>query len=142
MDDKQSLSHTKWECKYHVVWIPKYRKKKLFEGLRKDIGAVFRSLAEQKECKVLEGHLRLDHVHMLLSIPPKLPVSSVVGFIKGKSAIYIARNFAGRRRNFVGESFWARGFYVSTVGLDEDLIRTYIKHQEKEDQRIDQLQLL
>ena len=107
MDDKQSLNHTKWGCKYHVVWIPKYRKKKLFEGLRKDIGAVFRSLAEQKECKVLEGHLRLDHVHMLLSIPPKLSVSSVVGFIKGKSAIYIARNFAGRRRNFVGESFWA-----------------------------------
>ena len=142
MDEKESLSHTKWECKYHVVWIPKYRKKKLFTGLRKDLGPVFRSLAEQKECQVLEGHLRPGHVHMLLSIPPKLPVSSVVGFIKGKSAIYIARNFVGRRRNFVGESFWARGFYVSTVGLDEDVVRSYIKHQEKEDQRLEQLQLL
>ena len=142
MDEKESLSHTKWECKFHVVWIPKYRKKKLFTGLRKDLGPVFRSLAEQKECQVLEGHLRPDHVHMLLSIPPKLPVSSVVGFIKGKSAIYIARNFVGRRRNFVGESFWARGFYVSTVGLDEDVVRSYIKHQEKEDQRLEQLQLL
>ena len=93
MEERESLSHTKWECKYHVVWIPKYRKKKLFAGLRKDIGPIFRALAEQKECKVLEGHLRPDHVHMLLSIPPKLSVSSVVGFIKGKSAIYIARNF-------------------------------------------------
>ena len=142
MDEKQSLSHTKWECKYHIVWIPKYRKKKIFNGLRKELGSVFRVLAEQKECQVVEGHLRPDHVHMLLSIPPKLPVSSVVGFIKGKSAIYIARNFMGKRRNFVGESFWARGFYVTTVGLDEEVVRNYIKHQEKEDQRVDQLQLL
>ena len=142
MDDKQDLSYTKWECKYHVVWIPKYRKKSIFGKLRKELGSVFRDLAEQKECKIVEGHLRPDHVHMLLSIPPKLAVSSVVGFIKGKSAIYIARNFFGRRRNFVGESFWARGFYVTTVGLDEDAVRSYIKHQEKEDQRIEQLQLL
>ena len=142
MDETESLSHTKWECRYHVVWIPKYRKKKIFMGLRKNLGAVFHDLAEQKACKVLEGHLRPDHVHMLLSIPPKLSVSSVVGFIKGKSAIYIARNFSGRRRNFVGESFWARGFYVSTVGLDEDVVRNYIKNQEAEDQRIDQLTLL
>ena len=142
MDEKENLSHTKWECKYHVIWIPKYRKKNFFVGLRKDLGAVFHALAEQKECKVLEGHLQPDHVHMLLSIPPKLSVSSVVGFIKGKSAIYIARNFSGRRRNFVGESFWARGFYVSTVGLDEEIIRNYIKNQEKEDQRLDQLTLI
>ena len=142
MDEKQSLSHTKWECKYHVVWIPKYRKKKIFNGLRKGLGSVFRELAAQKECKVVEGHLRPDHVHILLSIPPKLAVSSIVGFMKGKSAIYIARNFLGKRRNFVGESFWARGFYVTTVGLDEDVVRNYIKHQEKEDQRIEQLQLL
>ena len=142
MDEKENLSHTKWECKYHVIWIPKYRKKNFFVGLRKDLGAVFHALAEQKECKVLEGHLQPDHVHMLLSIPPKLSVSSVVGFIKEKSAIYIARNFSGRRRNFVGESFWARGFYVSTVGLDEEIIRNYIKNQEKEDQRLDQLTLI
>jgi len=142
MDERENLCHTKWECKYHVVWIPKYRKKKLFDELRKNLGVVLHSLAEQKECKILEGHLRPDHVHVLLSIPPKLAVSSVVGFIKGKSAIYIARNFSGKRRNFVGESFWARGFYVSTVGLDEDVVRGYIKHQEKEDQRLEQLQLL
>ncbi len=142
MDEKYSLSHTKWECKYHVVWIPKYRKKTLFNGLRKELDSVFRALAAQKECQVVEGHLRPDHVHIILSIPPKLAVSSVVGFIKGKSVIYIARNFLGKRRNFVGESFWARGFYVTTVGLDEDVVRNYIKHQEKEDQRIEQLQLL
>ena len=142
MDEKESLSHSKWECKYNVVWIPKYRKKKLFSELRKELGPIFHSLALQKECKILEGHMQADHVHMLVSIPPKLAVSSVVGFIKGKSAIYIARNFLGKRRNFVGESFWARGFYVTTVGLDEDVVRDYIKHQEKEDQRIDQLQLL
>ena len=142
MNDRESLSHTKWDCKYHIVWIPKYRKKNFFAGLRPELGRVIRSLAEQKESEILEGHLRPDHVHVLISIPPKLPVSSVVGFIKGKSAIFIARNFAGRRRNFVGESFWARGFYVSTVGLDEEIIRNYIKHQEKEDQRLDQLTLL
>jgi len=111
-------------------------------ALRPELGRVIRSLAEQKGSAILEGHLRPDHVHILVSIPPKLPVSSVVGFIKGKSAIFIARNFVGRRRNFVGESFWARGFYVSTVGLDEEVIRNYIKHQEKEDQRLDQLTLL
>jgi putative transposase len=141
MEGRESLSHTKWECKYHIVWIPKYRKKSLFVGLRPELGAVFRSLAEQKESEILEGHMRLDHVHILISIPPKLPVSSVVGFIKGKSAIFIARTYAGRRRNFTGENFWARGFYVSTVGLDEEVIKNYIKNQEKEDKRIDQLKL-
>jgi putative transposase len=142
MQDGESLSHTKWDCKYHIVWIPKYRRKALFVGLRPELGRVIRSLAAQKGSEILEGHLRPDHVHILISIPPKLPVSSVVGFIKGKSAIFIARNFAGRRRNFVGESFWARGYYVSTVGLDEEIVRNYIRHQEKEDQRIDQLTLL
>ena len=142
MKDGESLSHTQWDCKYPIVWIPKYRKKALFAGLRSELGQVIRSLSEQKESSILEGHLRSDHVHILVSIPPKLPVSSVIGFIKGKSAFFIARNFAGRRRNFVGESFWARGFYVSTVGLDEEVIRHYIKHQEKEDQRLDQLTLL
>jgi putative transposase len=110
--------------------------------LRERLGLVFHELAEQKECKILEGRLLPDHVHMLVSIPPKLAVSYAVGFIKGKSAVYIARNFFGRRRNFTGESFWARGFYVSTVGVDEGLIRNYIKRQEKEDQRLDQLKLL
>jgi putative transposase len=106
------------------------------------LGEVLHELAQQKECRIEEGHLLEDHVHMLISIPPKLSVSSVIGFIKGKSAIHIARNFLGRRKNFTGESFWARGYYVSTVGLDEELVRAYIKHQEKEDQRIEQLRLL
>lgn len=141
MEDVQSLSHTVWECKYHVVWIPKYRKKVLYGELRKHVGGVLRELALQKECKVLEGHLMPDHVHMLISIPPKYSVSQVVGFIKGKSAIHIARAYMGRRKNFTGQRFWARGYYVSTVGMDEETIREYIKRQEKEDQRLDQLSM-
>ena len=139
MYDEQSLSHTKWDCKYHIIWIPKYRKKAIFEDLRKYLGEIFRELATQKECKVLEGHLMPDHVHILLSIPPKYSVSQVVGYIKGKSAIQIARNFQGRKKNFVGQHFWARGYYVSTVGKDEDAVRVYIQKQEKEDRRIEQL---
>jgi putative transposase len=142
MNDPQSLSHTKWECKYHVVWIPKYRKKKLFEGLRKELGPVLRELARHKESEILEGRFLLDHVHMLIAIPPKYAVAQVVGYIKGKSAIHIARTYGGRQRNFTGEHFWARGYFVSTVGIDEDVIRQYIRQQEDEDRRIDQLRLL
>jgi REP-associated tyrosine transposase len=141
MCDSQSLSHTKWECKYHIVWIPKYRKKALFFELRKYLGEILRELAKQKECEVLEGHLMPDHVHIMLSIPPKYSVSQVVGFIKGKSAIQIARNFQGRKKNFVGQNFWARGYYVSTAGKDEEVVRAYIQAQEKEDQRLEQLNL-
>ncbi len=142
MNDPQSLAHTKWECKYHVVWIPKYRKKKLFEGLRKELGPVLRELARHKESEILEGRFLQDHVHMLIAIPPKYAVAQVVGYIKGKSAIHIARNYGGRQRNFTGEHFWARGYFVSTVGIDEGVIRQYIRQQEDEDQRIDQLRLL
>ena len=141
MYDEKSLSHTKWECKYHVVWIPKYRKKSIYGDLRKYLGDIFKELASQKECKVIEGHLMSDHVHILLSIPPKYAVSQVVGFIKGKSAIQIARNFQGREKNFVGQHFWARGYYVSTVGKDEIAVREYIKKQEQEDERFDQMKL-
>ena len=141
MNDVQSLNHSKWECKYHVIWIPKYRKKKVYGELRKYLGEVFRELARQKECEVLEGHLMADHVHMLISIPPKYAVAQVIGYIKGKSAINIARNFVGRRKNFTGQHFWARGYHVSTVGRDEEVVRKYIKEQESEDRRIDQLQL-
>ena len=105
MYDKESLSHTRWECKYHLVWIPKYRKKELYGGLRKHLGPLFKDLASQRESKVLEGHLKPDHVHMLISIPPKLSVSQVVGFIKGKSAIQIARVYLGKRKNFTGQHF-------------------------------------
>jgi len=139
MDGFQNLSHTVWDCKYHVVWIPKYRKKVLFGDLRKDLGGIIRELAVQKESNILEGHLMRDHIHMLVSIPPKYSVAQVVGFIKGKSAIQIARSFGGRKRNFTGQHFWARGYFVSTVGRDEEVIRQYIKAQEQEDRRIDQL---
>ena len=137
MDLYQSLSHTKWECKYHVVFIPKYRRKSLFGALRRDLGDVFRRLAEQKESHVEQGHVMRDHVHMLISIPPKYSVAQVVGYIKGKSAIHIARTFSERKRNFVGEHFWARGYFVSTVGRDEVVIREYIRNQEAEDKRLD-----
>jgi putative transposase len=141
MYDEQSLSHTRWECKYHVVWIPKYRKKVIYVSLRKYLGEILRELAAQKESKIVEGHLMSDHVHILISVPPKFAVSQVVGFIKGKSAIQIARNFQGRKKNFVGQHFWARGYYVSTVGKDEVAVRDYIKKQEQEDKRYDQMKL-
>jgi len=137
----QSLSHTRWDCKYHVVFIPKRRKKAIFGALRKHLGAVFRELARHKESEVVEGHLRPDHVHMCLSIPPKYAVANVVGYMKGKSAITIARRFAGRARNFTGEVFWARGYFVSTVGLDEEMVRAYIRNQQVEDERYDQMKL-
>jgi putative transposase len=138
MNEHQSLSHTVWDCKYHIVCIPKYRKKSLFKELRQYVGTVLKDLAVRKECKIEEGHLLANHVHILISILPKYSVSQVVGFIKGKSAISIARNYMGRRKNFTGQSFWARGYHVSTVGRDEEVIRNYIRHQESEDRRIDQ----
>jgi putative transposase len=142
MNTVQSLCHSVWDCKYHVVWIPKYRRKVLFGQIRKHLGEVIRELARQKESQVLEGHLCPDHVHVYLAIPPKYAVAQVVGYIKGKSAIHIARTFGGRVRNFTGENFWARGYFVSTVGRDEDVIRNYIRRQEDEDRRVDQLKLL
>jgi putative transposase len=141
MKEYQSLSHTRWDCKYHVVFIPKRRKKSIYGALRRNLGEIFRELAQQRECKVVEGHLMIDHVHMCLSIPPKISVSNAVGYIKGKSAISIVRNFGGRQRNFTGEVFWARGYFVSTVGLDEEMVRAYIRNQELEDERYDQMKL-
>jgi putative transposase len=141
MNNNRRLSHSVYECKYHVVWIPKYRKNVIYENLRRHLGKVFRELARQKESEIEEGHLMPDHVHALISIPPKYSVSQVVGYIKGKSAIHIARNYAGKSRDFTGQSFWARGYFVSTVGRDEKAIRDYIKHQQQEDRRIDQLKL-
>jgi len=142
MDKIESLSHSKWECKYHVVFIPKCRRRTLYEQLRRDLGEVFRTLAEHKESRIEEGHPMLDHVHMPIAIPPKYAVSQVIGYIKGKSAIHIARTYAERRRNFVGQHFWARGYFVSTVGRDEAQIRDDIRRQEQEDKRIEQLRLL
>jgi len=141
MEAEASLSHTRWECKYHIVWIPKYRKKAMYGQLRKHLGEVIRKLARQKESNVIEGHLMPDHIHMLISIPPKYSVSQVIGYMKGKSAIHIARSYFGKRKNFTGQHFWARGYYVSTVGLDEEMVRSYIKKQEQEDQRLEQLNM-
>jgi putative transposase len=141
MNYEKSLNHTMWDCKYHMVWIPKYRKKLIYGDLRRYLGEVIRELAARKECKVHEGHLMGDHIHMLISIPPKYAVSQIAGFIKGKSAIHIARNYAGCKRNFTEQKFWARGYYVSTAGRDEDVVRQYIQKQNEFDKRIDQLKL-
>ena len=140
MEDYQSLSHTRWQCKYHVVFIPKYRRKRLFGVVRKELGAVFRRLAKQKECRIEEGHIMPDHVHMLISIPPKMAVSTVIGYIKGKSAIHVARHVLKKERNFVGQRLWARGYFVDTVGRNTEVIKKYIREQEQEDQRLDQLE--
>ena len=141
MDENGSLNHTRWECKYHVVLIPKRRRKALYGQLRRQLGEVFRTLAAQKESRVEEGHLMPDHVHMMISIPPKYAVSQVIGYIKGKSAIHLARVYGERKRNFVGQHFWARRYFVSTVGGDEAAIREYIRRQEEEDKRLDELDL-
>jgi putative transposase len=141
MDKFESLSHTVWDCKYHIIFIPKCRRKVLYGQLRVHLGEVLRKLASQKESRVEEGHLLPDHVHLLMAIPPKYAVSQVVGFIKGKSAIHLARVYGERKRNFVGQHFWARGYFVSTVGREESVIREYIRNQEKEDERLDQIAL-
>jgi putative transposase len=132
MDEYASLSHSKWECKYHVVFIPKCRRKTLCGELRRPPGEMFCKLAQQRESRIEEGHLMPDHVHMLISIPPTCAVSQVIGFIKGKSAIHLARVYGEKKRNFVGQRFWARGYYVSTIGRDVAAIREYIKSQERE----------
>ena len=129
----QSLSHSKWNCKYHVVFIPKGRRKMVFGQIRKQLGPIFHELARQKDCRILEGHLMPDHVHMCIEIPPKFPMASIIGFLKGKSAIAIARQFGGKERNFTGEHFWARGYAVSTVGFELEQLRAYIRDQESND---------
>ncbi len=139
MGNEDSLCHTRWDCKYHVVWVPKYRRKVLYGRLRRELVEVFHDLARQKDSRILEGHLQPDHIHVLISIPPKYSVAQVVGFMKGKSAIYIARAYLGQKKNYSGMHFWARGYYVSTVGADEEVIRNYIRNQEKEDQKLDEL---
>ena len=125
-----------------MVFIPKRRKKKVFGVLRRHLGKLLHELAGHKESKIVEGHMMADHVHMCISIPPKYAVSNVVGYLKGKSAIQIARKYGGRSRNFSGENFWARGYFVSTVGLDEGVVRAYIRAQEAEDARYDQMKLI
>lgn len=140
MNDYQSLNRTRWDCKFHVVWIPKCRKKILYGQLRRQLGPVLRELAQQKKSEIVEGHLVADHVHLLISIPPNYAVAQVIGFIKGKSAIWIAR-MCCRQKNFINQNFWARGYCVSTIGLNEETVREYIKRQEEEDKKLDQLKM-
>ena len=142
MNNIQSLCHSVWDCKYHIVWIPKCRRKVIYGRIREHLGEVIRELARQRESVILEGHLCSDHVHVYIAIPPKYAVAQVVGYIKGKSAIHIARTVGKRARNFTGEHFWARGDFASTVGRDEEVIRNYIRRQEEDDRRIDQMNLL
>ena len=141
MSDYSSLNHTKWECKYHIVFIPKCRRKAIYGKVRESLREILHALAQQRESKILEGHLCPDHVHMLIRIPPKHSVSHVVGYIKGKSAIRVARDFMGRHQSFQGYHFWARGYFVSTVGVDEQTIREYIQNQEQNDRKSDQQRL-
>jgi putative transposase len=131
MSLQNSLSHSRWDCKYHLVFVPKWRKKAIYSNIRPRLGQIFHALAAQKECRILEGHLMSDHVHILIEIPPKCQVSAIIGFLKGKSAIAIAREFGTKNRSINGEHFWARGYAVSTVGLEADVVRKYIQEQEK-----------
>jgi putative transposase len=141
MDDLDGLSHSRWECKHHVVFIPKCRRKVLYGQLRAHLGEVFHELARHKESRIEEGHLMVDPVRMLVAIAPKYAVSEVLGYIKDKSAIHLARVSPERQRNYRGQHFWARGYFVSTVGRDEAVIQAYIQQQEAEDQRLEQLNL-
>src|SRR3979490_313435 len=135
------LNHATWECKYHVVFTPKYRKKLLFGKIKRHLGQVFHDLARRKECRIEEGHLMPDHVHMLISIPPKYSVAQIIGYMKGKSSIWIAQNVERKMRNFLGHKFWARGYFVTTGGRDEEVIRAYIRNQELADRQLEQFEL-
>ena len=141
MREWQSQTHARWYCRYHVVFVPKYRKKVIYGRSRRGVGKILRELCRQYGVELVEGHAMSDHVHLCLSIPPKYSVANTVGFIKGKSAIRIHREYLGRRRNFSGFHFWARGYFVSTVGLDEKAVRAYIRSQEEEEKRQENLPL-
>ena len=140
--DNSTLAHTTWNCKYHIVFAPKFRRKVAYGMFKQDIANILSTLCKRKGVEIIEAEIMPDHVHMLIAIPPKYAVSQVVGYMKGKSAIHIARVYGERSRNFVGQHFWARGYFVSTVGRDEEVIRRYIRDQEKEDERLDQLKLM
>ena len=128
---KKSLSHTVWECKYHVVWVPKKRRKIVYGKLRKEIGEILRRLSEYKGMEVIEGNACIDHIHICLAIPPKYSVSTIVGYLKGKSAMIVFEKYSRLKQNFRGHQFWAKGYYVNTVGLDEAKVRKYIQEQEE-----------
>ena len=134
-----SLAHTKWMCKYHIVFTPKYRRKIIYNQIRKDIGEIMHELCKYKGVEIIEGHMMPDHVHMLLSIPPKYSVSSVMGYLKGKSALMIFERHANLKYKYGNRHFWCEGYYVSTVGLNEETIKKYMAEQEQRDQAVDRL---
>ena len=141
MREWQSQSHVRWYCRYHSVFVPKHRRRSIYGSLRVNIGRVMRELCRQHEVVLVEGHAMSDHMHLSLSIPPKYRVANTVGFLKGKSAIRIHREYLGRQRQYTGFHFWARGCCVSTVGLDEEVVRAYIRNQEAEEKRQEDLEL-
>ena len=140
MREWQSQAHVKWYWRYHVVIVPKYRRKSMFGAIRREVGEIFKELCRRFGIELVEGHVMADHVHMCLSVPPKYSVANTVGKLKGKAAIMIHQKF-GRKRNFVGLNFWARGYCVSTVGLDEATVREYIRTQEEQEKKEEQLRL-
>ena len=138
-NDDSSLSHTRWNCKYHIVFIPKYRRKEIYGKLKSDIGKILRTLCEYKEVEIIEAHAMKDHIHMLLSIPPKFAVSSFMGYLKGKSSLMIFERHANLKYKYGNRNFWAKGYFVSTVGLNDEVVREYIRNQELEDMKEDNL---
>ena len=139
MDDDLSLSHTRWNCKYHIVFIPKYRRKEIYGKLRSDIGQIIRQLCSYKGVEIIEAHAMPDHIHMLVRIPPKIAVSNFMGYLKGKSSLMIFERYANLKYKYGNRNFWAKGFFVSTVGLDTKKVQEYIRDQEKEDMMQDNL---
>ena len=139
MDDDLSLSHTRWNCKYHIVFIPKYRRKEIYGKIRNDIGQIIRQLCAYKDVEIIEAHAMPDHIHMLVRIPPKIAVSNFMGYLKGKSSLMIFERHSNLKYKYGNRNFWAKGFYVSTVGLDTKKVQEYIRDQEKEDMIQDNL---
>ena len=137
--DNNSLAHTKWDCKYHLVFAPKYRRQVIYKDIKADIGQILGTLCRRKGIEIIEAQCMPDHIHMLVRIPPKYSVSEVVGYLKGKSALMIFEKHANLKYKFGNRHFWSEGYYVSTVGLNEDTIRKYIKEQERYDQMVDKL---
>ncbi len=138
-NDDSSLSHTRWNCKYHIVFIPKYRRKAIYGKLRSDIGSILRQLCEYKDVEIIEAHAMPDHIHMLVKIPPKLSVSAFMGYLKGKSSLMIFEKHSNLKYKYGNRNFWAKGYFVSTVGLNTEVVKEYIKNQEKEDMIQDKL---
>jgi putative transposase len=134
-----SLAHTKWYCKYHIVFTPKYRRKAIYNQYRESLIEIFKLLSKYKGVEIIEGHMMPDHVHLLVSIPPKLSVASFMGYLKGKSALMMFEKHANLKYKFGNRHFWAEGYYVSTVGLNEETIKKYIQEQEKHDMALDKL---